>query len=126
MHGHLFYVSNFFNTNDMLVHVMPFSFPRLYLASGVTTIRTTGTFEPYADLDIKKAVDAKERLIVALDLPTLDEARSMVESLDSLVYTFKIGLTLQHQEDRRRSGVERAARAREVSLRREHRGAQLN
>ena len=58
MHGHLFYVSNFFNTNDMLVHVMPFSFPRLYLASGVTTIRTAGTFEPYADLDIKKAVDA--------------------------------------------------------------------
>ena len=58
MHGHLFYVSNFFNTNDLLAHVMPFSFPRLYLASGVTTIRTAGTFEPYADLDIKKAVDA--------------------------------------------------------------------
>src|SRR5712691_10933538 len=44
---------------------------------------------------IKKAVDAKERLIVALDLPSLGEARSMVESLDGLVYTFKIGLTLQ-------------------------------
>jgi imidazolonepropionase-like amidohydrolase/uncharacterized protein YndB with AHSA1/START domain len=58
MHGHLFYVSNFFNTNDLMAHVMPFSFPRLYLASGVTTIRTAGTFEPYADLDIKKAVDA--------------------------------------------------------------------
>ena len=58
MHGHLFYVSNFFDTDDRLARVMPFSYPRLYLANGVTTIRTTGTFEPYADLDIKKAVDA--------------------------------------------------------------------
>ena len=37
---------------------MPFSFPRLYLALGVTTIRTTGSMEPYTDLEIKKAVDA--------------------------------------------------------------------
>jgi len=58
MHGHLFYIGNFFNPIDMLARVMPFSFPRLYLASGVTTIRTAGTFEPYADLDIKKAIDA--------------------------------------------------------------------
>jgi len=58
MHGHLFYINNFFNPIDMLAHVMPFSFPRLYLANGVTTIRTAGTFEPYADLDIKKAIDA--------------------------------------------------------------------
>jgi len=59
MHDHLFYLSNFFLTgNDKLARVMPFSYPRLYLASGVTTIRTTGTFEPYADLDIKKAIDA--------------------------------------------------------------------
>ena len=57
MHGHLFYINNFFNPIDMLAHVMPFSFPRLYLANGVTTIRTAGTFEPYADLDIKKAID---------------------------------------------------------------------
>jgi orotidine-5'-phosphate decarboxylase len=48
-----------------------------------------------ASTRIKKAVDAKERLIVALDLPSLGEARSMVQSLDGLVYTFKIGLTLQ-------------------------------
>ncbi len=58
MHGHLFYISNFFHPIDLLAHVMPFSYPRLYLASGVTTIRTAGTFEPYADLDIKKAIDA--------------------------------------------------------------------
>src|SRR4029077_5676292 len=41
-----------------LYHDMPYSFPRLYLALGVTTIRTTGSMEPYTDLEIKKAVDA--------------------------------------------------------------------
>ena len=33
------------------------SFPRLYLAGGVTTIRTTGSIEPYADLELKRAID---------------------------------------------------------------------
>src|ERR1700693_1346408 len=37
---------------------MGFSFPRLYLACGVTTIRTTGSVEPYTDLEIKKLIDA--------------------------------------------------------------------
>lgn len=45
-----------------------------------------------------KRIDAKDRLIVALDLETLAEAQSMVESLDGLVYTFKFGLTLQLAE----------------------------
>ena len=58
MHDHLFYASNFFHTDDLLTHVMPFSYPRLYLANGVTTIRTTASFEPYADLEIKRKVDA--------------------------------------------------------------------
>ena len=34
------------------------SFPKLYLAAGVTTIRTTGSVEPYTDLAIKKSIDA--------------------------------------------------------------------
>lgn len=58
MHGHLFYLSNFFHTDDLLAHDMPFSYPRLYLANGVTTIRTTAAFEPYADLEIKRKVHA--------------------------------------------------------------------
>src|SRR5207248_2027192 len=37
---------------------MAYSFPRLYLAAGVTTIRTAGSVEPYTDLEIKKAIDA--------------------------------------------------------------------
>ena len=53
MHDHLFYPQGggFFAE-------MGFSFPRLYLATGVTTIRTTGSIEPYSDLEIKKRIDA--------------------------------------------------------------------
>ncbi|HEY6253478.1 MAG TPA: amidohydrolase, partial [Candidatus Angelobacter sp.] len=53
MHDHLFYPAG-----GGLYHDMPFSFPRLYLAAGVTTIRTTGSIEPYTDLEIKKSVNA--------------------------------------------------------------------
>jgi imidazolonepropionase-like amidohydrolase len=53
MHDHLFYPAG-----GGLYHDMPFSFPRLYLAAGVTTIRTTGSMEPYTDLEIKKSGDA--------------------------------------------------------------------
>ncbi|HET9363759.1 MAG TPA: amidohydrolase family protein [Candidatus Angelobacter sp.] len=52
MHDHLFYPAG-----GGLYHDMPFSFPRLYLALGVTTIRTTGSMEPYTDLEIKRAID---------------------------------------------------------------------
>jgi imidazolonepropionase-like amidohydrolase len=34
-----------------------FSFPRLYLASGVTTARTGGSLEPYTDLNVKRMID---------------------------------------------------------------------
>src|SRR5436305_3030298 len=53
MHDHLFYPAG-----GGLYHDMPFSFPRLYLAAGVTTIRTTGSMEPYTDLELKKNIDA--------------------------------------------------------------------
>jgi imidazolonepropionase-like amidohydrolase len=55
MHDHLFYPMG-----NAIFGEMAFSFPRLYLASGVTTIRTTGALEPYTDLEIKKAIDAGE------------------------------------------------------------------
>lgn len=41
------------------------------------------------------AIDAKERLIVALDVPTIAEAKRLVQRLDGLVSFFKIGLELQ-------------------------------
>ena len=37
---------------------MGFSFPRLYLAGGVTSLRTTGSLETYTDLALKKMIDS--------------------------------------------------------------------
>jgi imidazolonepropionase-like amidohydrolase len=56
MHDHLFYVTTVVNDN-FVAHDMPLSFPRLFLANGVTTIRTTGSYEPYTDLEIKRAIE---------------------------------------------------------------------
>lgn len=63
MHNHLFYVarpnedSEWNSEEPLLVPQMTFSAPRLYLAGGVTTMRTTGSVEPYADLNLKWAID---------------------------------------------------------------------
>src|ERR1035438_8208203 len=53
MHDHLFYPMG-----NGIFGEMAFSFPRLYLAGGVTTIRTTGSLEPYTDLELKKQIDS--------------------------------------------------------------------
>ena len=55
MHDHLFYPMG-----NGIFGEMAFSFPRLYLAGGVTTIRTTGSIEPYADLELTKQIDKGE------------------------------------------------------------------
>ncbi len=55
MHEHLFYPS--FNGIPLYIE-QGMSFPRLYLASGVTTARTAGTLEAYTDLNLKKMIDA--------------------------------------------------------------------
>ena len=64
MHNHLFYIARP-NLNSqwkfeppVLVPEMTFSAPRLYLAGGVTTMRTTGSVETYADLNLKADIDA--------------------------------------------------------------------
>jgi imidazolonepropionase-like amidohydrolase len=61
MHDHLFYPTASGQTPvegaPALYGEMGFSFPRLYLAGGVTSIRTTGSLEPYTDLALKKMID---------------------------------------------------------------------
>jgi imidazolonepropionase-like amidohydrolase len=63
MHDHLFYPAPSSPATPAdgslaLYHAMGFSFPRLYLACGVTTIRTTGSIEPQTDIELAKAVEA--------------------------------------------------------------------
>ncbi|MYM28608.1 amidohydrolase family protein [Duganella sp. CY15W] len=65
MHNHLMYTASI-NRDDegrtpppgMFVTEIAFSAPRLYLAAGVTTMRTTGSVEPYTDLNIRRQIDA--------------------------------------------------------------------
>jgi imidazolonepropionase-like amidohydrolase len=53
MHDHLFYTAAGGRAAQM-----SFTGPRLYLGSGVTTIRTTGGRAPYAEISTKEAIDA--------------------------------------------------------------------
>jgi imidazolonepropionase-like amidohydrolase len=64
MHNHLFYIARpnlngqWKSEQPLLAPQMTFSAPRLYLAGGVTTMRTTGSVETYADLNLKHDIDA--------------------------------------------------------------------
>ncbi len=55
MHNHLFFPMG---GSPPIYSDMAISFPRLYLAMGVTTIRTTGSVAPYTDLEAKRLIDA--------------------------------------------------------------------
>jgi imidazolonepropionase-like amidohydrolase len=64
MHNHLYYLqrpnldaSGKFE-QPIIIPQMTFSAPRLYLANGVTTMRTTGSVETYTDLALKREIDA--------------------------------------------------------------------
>lgn len=63
MHDHIYYLQRP-NTDasgsegPTLLPQMTFSAPRMYLANGVTTIRTAGSVEPYADINLRKLIDA--------------------------------------------------------------------
>jgi imidazolonepropionase-like amidohydrolase len=54
MHNHLFFPQG---GTPAIYSDMGNSFPRLYLALGVTTIRTTGSVAPFTDLEIKRLID---------------------------------------------------------------------
>jgi imidazolonepropionase-like amidohydrolase len=65
MHNHLMYTASINLDEDdkipppgFFVTEIAFSAPRMYLAAGVTTMRTTGSVEPYTDLNIRRLVDA--------------------------------------------------------------------
>lgn len=61
MHDHLFYPTASGQAPvpgaPPLYGEMGFSFPRLYLAGGVTSLRTAGSLETYTDLALKKLID---------------------------------------------------------------------
>ena len=64
MHDHLYYIARADEAADgsseppLIVPQMSFTAPRMYLAAGVTTIRTAGSVEPYVDLNLHREIDA--------------------------------------------------------------------
>ena len=66
MHDHFYYsASNALQRGDgkssepgFQVNEIAFTAPRLYLAGGVTTLRTTGSIEPYTDIKVRDRIEA--------------------------------------------------------------------
>jgi imidazolonepropionase-like amidohydrolase len=64
MHDHMYYIARpnldaaGHSEDPLVVPQMTFSAPRLYLANGVTTVRTTGSVEGYADINLRDLIDA--------------------------------------------------------------------
>jgi imidazolonepropionase-like amidohydrolase len=61
MHEHLFYPLPGRPADGLGLYAEAAdSAPRLYLAGGVTTARTGGSLEPYTDLELKRAIEARK------------------------------------------------------------------
>src|SRR5882757_4958949 len=57
LHEHMYYAAYTADFSYLHVKELPFTFPKLYLACGATTVRTAGSVEPYSDLNLKRDID---------------------------------------------------------------------
>jgi imidazolonepropionase-like amidohydrolase len=103
LHEHLFYtmlMGEYFNLAEM-----PYSFPRMYLAGGATTIRTGGSIEPQTDLNIKQMI-AEGKLLgpdidvtapyierKAWDIPSLNVIKDSAEAAATVNFWADKGCT---------------------------------
>ena len=107
-HDHLFYIvrpnldSRRHFDDPLLVTQMTFSAPRLYLASGVTTMRTNGSVEPYADLNLKRDIDAGKLPGPHLDVtgPYLEGSQSYFIQMPHLTSPDDARQTVEYWADR--------------------------
>lgn len=58
MHEHLVYPTDRSPDAERMYPSHAITFPRLYLAAGVTTMRTAGTAEPMTDLNLKREIES--------------------------------------------------------------------
>jgi imidazolonepropionase-like amidohydrolase len=68
LHEHMYYADYSADFSYLHVKQLPFTFPKLYLACGATTIRTAGSVEPYSDLNLKRDIDQGRILGPAMDV----------------------------------------------------------
>lgn len=68
LHEHMFYAAYTADFSYLHVKELPYTFPKLYLACGATTVRTAGSVEPYADLNLKRDIDLGKALGPEMDV----------------------------------------------------------
>jgi imidazolonepropionase-like amidohydrolase len=75
LHDHMYYGSRFTSTRPMLQ-----SYPKLFLATGVTTIRTTGSIDPYQELNLRQSIESGKAVgpEIVVTGPYLQGAATMV------------------------------------------------
>ncbi len=69
LHEHLFYPKTT-PGRPYGLDQMTYSFPKMYLAGGVTTMRTAGSIMPAADVNIKRAIDRGDKPGPKMDVTT--------------------------------------------------------
>jgi imidazolonepropionase-like amidohydrolase len=84
LHEHLYYTmpaGGFFN-----IAQMPYSFPRLYLAGGATTIRTAGSIELQTDLAIQRLIGEGKFIGPDMDVtaPYMEEPGMDIPALNTI------------------------------------------
>lgn len=94
LHDHLYYSASiatesadgFGSGPGFYVTELPYTAPRLYLASGVTSMRTTGSVEPYADLRIAAEINSGAMPGPKMDVsaPYLEGAPTQFAQMHSL------------------------------------------
>jgi len=75
LHNHLFYILSRARSESgglvapgFFINEIPFTAPRLYLAAGVTTMRTAGSLEPFTDVNVKDDIEMGAMAGPKLDL----------------------------------------------------------
>lgn len=78
LHEHIFYPKSF--DGIFSVAQMTWTFPRLYLAGGVTTMRTAGSIEPQTDIYIRESIESGKMLGPKMDVtsPFIERAGTPV------------------------------------------------
>lgn len=101
LHEHLFYTRPQFE-GWFDVAQMSFTFPRLYLAGGVTTMRTGGSVQPSADLNLKKWIDQGRMTGPRIDVtsPHIDREGLSIASLGIVKDSKQVGEIVNYWADR--------------------------
>ena len=86
LHEHMYYADYSADFTYLHVKQLPYTFPKLYLACGATTVRTAGSVEPYSDLNLKRDIDQGKILGPEMDVtaPYLEGKGSIFPGMHEL------------------------------------------